>query len=78
MDIPFDIELAWARRHMVRVQKALANLPDLHTVRLAMSMHLDLKTILLVDGCWSMGRSSTWSPVTRPRCGTRWLHTWAG
>lgn len=50
MEIPFDIELAWARRHMVRVKKALENLPDLRTVRLAMSMHLDLKTILLVEG----------------------------
>jgi adenosylhomocysteinase len=40
---------------MVRVQNALASLPDLRTARLAMSIHLDLKMILLVEGLLKQG-----------------------
>ncbi len=42
-DPNFKLELDWARAQMPRVQRALAALPDLTGMRLACSMHLDLK-----------------------------------
>lgn len=50
MDIPFKDQLSWTRRHMQRLQRALSNLPDLSGMRLACSMHIDIKIIPLVEG----------------------------
>lgn len=63
----FDQQLAWTKQHMVRSQRALARLPDLHDVRLAMSMHLDLKMLPLVEGLLDKGAElfiTTCNPTT--------------
>jgi adenosylhomocysteinase len=52
-DIPRELD--WARAHMPRVQRALATLPDLREMRLACSLHLDLKTVPLVEGLLERG-----------------------
>lgn len=54
-DPNFKRELDWARAQMPRVQRALAALPDLAGVRLAASMHLDLKIAPLVEGLLARG-----------------------
>lgn len=46
----FGQELAWARTQMCRLSQALADLPDLEGVRLALSIHLDLKMVPLMEG----------------------------
>lgn len=46
----FEQELDWVRRQMPRLQRALAALPDMRGVRLACSMHLDIKMVPLVEG----------------------------
>lgn len=51
----FAQQLAWAERHMRRTQRALAALPDLTGMRLACSMHLDLKMIPFVSGLLARG-----------------------
>jgi adenosylhomocysteinase len=48
-------ELAWARTHMVRVRRALADLPSLDGVRLACSIHLDFKMVPLLEGLLARG-----------------------
>lgn len=50
MNIPFEAELAWTRQQMPRKERALAALPNLRDMRLACSMHLDLKIIPLIEG----------------------------
>jgi len=60
-------ELAWTERHMPRLRRALAGLPDLRGVRLACSMHLDLKMVPLVAGLLSRGAAvflTTCNPAT--------------
>lgn len=48
-------ELAWARQRMPRVRQALAALPALTHVRLACSIHLELKMIPLVEALLDRG-----------------------
>lgn len=55
MNDPFTQELAWARRQMPRLHRAMAQWPDLQGVRLACSTHLDLKMIPLVEGLLARG-----------------------
>lgn len=67
MDSPFEQELAWARQQMVVTQRALADLPDLASVRLALSVHLDLKLIPLLEGLLERGAHlfvTTCNPTT--------------
>ena len=45
----FERDLVWARRHMTLTQGQATQLPDLSPVRLAVSAHLDLKTILAIE-----------------------------
>ncbi|WP_176084345.1 NAD(P)-dependent oxidoreductase [Martelella sp. HB161492] len=62
-----DITLDWASRHMPRVARAIANLPDLSAIRLSMSMHLDMKMLPLVYGLCRRGASlyiTTCNPAT--------------
>lgn len=54
-DPNFKRELDWAHAQMPRVQRALGALPDLAGIRLACSMHLDLKMALLVEGLLARG-----------------------
>jgi adenosylhomocysteinase len=51
----FTQQIAWARAHMPRSAQALDRLPELTGVRLACSLHLDLKMIPLVDGLLAKG-----------------------
>lgn len=51
----FDRNLAWARRFLPRLSRALAALPDLSAARVACSMHLDLKMVPLVEGLLARG-----------------------
>jgi adenosylhomocysteinase len=63
----FEQELAWTKHHMPRSALALDRLPDLQGVRLACSMHLDLKMIPLVDGLLAKGAElfvTTCNPTT--------------
>jgi adenosylhomocysteinase len=46
----FAQSLGWTRRHMQRTARALAVLPDLSGMRLAGSMHLDIKIAPLIEG----------------------------
>jgi adenosylhomocysteinase len=48
-------ELAWTRTHMPRTRRALAALPDLTGVRLACSIHIDLKMVPLLEGVQQKG-----------------------
>lgn len=50
MDASFSSELEWARMHMPRLGRALASLPDLTGMRLACSMHIDLKIAEFLEG----------------------------
>lgn len=63
----FDQQLAWTKQHMIRSSQALARLPNLHAVRLACSMHLDLKMLPLVEGLLAKGAElfiTTCNPTT--------------
>jgi adenosylhomocysteinase len=63
----FEMELSWARRHMPLVQQALRAMPDLSGVRIAFSIHLDLKIIVLIEGLLQRGASCfllTCNPTT--------------
>lgn len=53
--IAFAQELAWTRTHMPRTRRALAALPDLTGVRLACSMHIDIKMVPLLEGLQQKG-----------------------
>jgi adenosylhomocysteinase len=50
MEASFKDQLSWTRHHMHRLQHALISLPDLSGMRLACSMHVDIKIIPLVEG----------------------------
>ncbi|MDR3493800.1 MAG: NAD(P)-dependent oxidoreductase [Ancalomicrobiaceae bacterium] len=57
----------WVAAHMPRTARAVAALPDLSAVRLAMSMHLDFKMLPLVEGLSERGASlfiTTCNPAT--------------
>ena len=47
--------LAWARRFTPRLRRALVALPPLQGVRIACSMHLDIKMVPLVEGLLEHG-----------------------
>ena len=51
----FEQQLAWTNQHMIRSLRALARLPDLDGVRLACSIHLDLKMLPLVESLLAKG-----------------------
>ena len=51
----FDQQLSWTKLHMMPTMPALDRLPDLDGVRLACSMHLDLKMLPLVEGLLAKG-----------------------
>ncbi|MFW5688394.1 MAG: adenosylhomocysteinase [Spirochaetota bacterium] len=53
--IEFERELAWTRMQMPLLERALATLGDLSKVRLACSMHLDIKMVPLVEGLLDRG-----------------------
>lgn len=62
-----EITSRWAARHMVRLRRAIADLPDMSGIRLAMSMHLDMKMMSLVEGLAARGASlfiTTCNPST--------------
>jgi adenosylhomocysteinase len=72
----FDSELNWAIRHMPRTRTAVAALPDLHGVRLACNMHLDLKMAPLVAGLLEKGAAiylTTCNPTTVQDDVVAWL-----
>ncbi len=48
-------ELTWARRHLPRLHRAMARWPAMTGVRLACSIHLDLKMIPLLEGLLARG-----------------------
>lgn len=67
MSLDFERELNWALGQMPRTRAAVAALPDLHGVRLACSMHLDLKMVPLVAGLLNKGAAvylTTCNPTT--------------
>ncbi|GAA1386840.1 NAD(P)-dependent oxidoreductase [Catellatospora chokoriensis] len=47
--VPLDERIAWARHNMVLTARAAAALPPLHGVRLACTVHLDLKILLAIE-----------------------------
>lgn len=51
----FEQQLSWTTLHMTRMRDALSRLPDLHGMRLACSMHLDLKMVPLISGLRERG-----------------------
>lgn len=51
----FEKDLQWIRKHMLRTQRAIAELPDLTGVRLACSVHLEIKTVLLFEALLARG-----------------------
>jgi adenosylhomocysteinase len=53
MVAPLEKRLEWACRQMPRLGRALDELPELAGVRLAFSIHLDLKMIPLIEGLLS-------------------------
>jgi adenosylhomocysteinase len=55
--IDFDRELAWTKRHMPYLERALDALPDLGGMRLACSIHLDIKMAPWVEGLLERGAS---------------------
>ena len=64
-DIPlstFKQEFDWARKHLTRCLAAVDQLPDLTGIRLACSMHLDLKMAPLVEGLIGKGAEVFLSP----------------
>ncbi len=72
----FESELNWAMRHMPRTRAAVAALPDLHGVRLACNMHLDLKMAPLVAGLLDKGAAiflTTCNPTTVQNDVVAWL-----
>src|SRR5262245_38179587 len=55
MELSPDKELAWVRAHMPRLQRALNDLPDLTGVRLAASVHIEIKMVPLFEGLLAAG-----------------------
>jgi adenosylhomocysteinase len=62
-----DREIRWATRHMPRVARAVAALPPLTGVRLALNVHLDVKGVPVVAGLLARGAAvnvTTCNPAT--------------
>ncbi len=55
IEAEFARELAWTRTHMPKLHRALADLPDLRGVRMALSTHLDIKMVPLLEGLRQKG-----------------------
>jgi adenosylhomocysteinase len=67
MDPRFEDQLFWTKQHMPRLKRALSNLPDLSAMRLACSMHIDIKIIPLIEGLLERDASvflTTCNPTT--------------
>lgn len=65
--IDFMSELEWTRLQMPLMRRALVTLPDLTGVRMACSMHLDIKMVPLVEGLLERGAAvflTTCNPLT--------------
>ena len=64
---PFERDLEWVSEHMPITRATIAALPDLSGVRLACSMHLDIKMIVAIDGLLARGAHvfmTTCNPAT--------------
>lgn len=60
-------ELAWVREHMPLTRQAVARLPDLSNIRIACSMHLEMKMAPAIVGLLERGAKvalSTCNPMT--------------
>lgn len=55
MNLSFKRSLDWTRRHVPHTRRNLAALPDLSGMRLACSMHLDIKIVPLIEGLLDRG-----------------------
>lgn len=55
INLAFNQSLDWTRRHVARTRRVLATLPDLAGMRLAGSMHLDIKIVPLIEGLLDRG-----------------------
>lgn len=53
--VTLEQELAWARMHTVRLRRAIGELPDLKGMRLACSIHLDVKMVPFLEGVVARG-----------------------
>jgi adenosylhomocysteinase len=65
--IPFDDRLRWVREQMPLTAASLSDLPDLAGVRLACSMHLEIKMVPAILGLQERGASvllTTCNPTT--------------
>lgn len=62
-----DNSRSWLAQNMPRTMRAVAGLPDLNGIRMAMNMHLDLKMLPLVEGLRARGAElfiTTCNPTT--------------
>ena len=67
MTASFSNDLAWMQKHMPRTRRAVANLPNMTGVRLACSVHLENKTLLLFEALLERGAElflTTCNPTT--------------
>ncbi|MGE0491720.1 MAG: NAD(P)-dependent oxidoreductase [Vulcanimicrobiota bacterium] len=67
MEAPFEQRLQWCRQHFQRARRALERLPDLDGVRLAFSVHLDLKMVPFFEALAVQGAElylTSCNPVT--------------
>lgn len=74
----FEQNRRWIKRHMPKTEAALARLPQLDGVRLACSMHLDEKMMVLVEGLLEKGAAvflTTCNPTTVRDDVVRYLQT---
>lgn len=55
MPSALEQELIWIRKHMPRLQRVLAELPDFSGVRLACSLHIEIKMIPLFEALLARG-----------------------
>jgi adenosylhomocysteinase len=55
MTSPIEQELIWIRHHMPRLRRVVASLPELSGVRLACSVHLEIKMIPLFEALLARG-----------------------
>ncbi len=72
----FAQDLAWVRTHMPKLQHALQDLPSLAGVRLACSVHLEIKMIPLFEGLLARGAAlflTTCNPTTVRDDTVAWL-----
>ncbi|MCA9790837.1 MAG: adenosylhomocysteinase [Candidatus Eremiobacteraeota bacterium] len=67
MEAPFEQRLQWCRQHFRRARQALDALPELDGVRLAFSVHLDLKMVPFFEALVAKGAElylTSCNPVT--------------